>query len=385
MLLTFQDSVESLIDYMGADVSQTVLRDSKKAVTEALREIASAHVWTYLYKHGRIETTAAYNQGTVSYQACGGTYPHQLTLSGGQWPTWAPWGTIRIGDGNFDVERRVSGTVVTLKPPLVPGHDFTSLAYGLFQVAYPLPEDFMSQDVTFIPRNFGGMRFVHPREWLMESSSWCVLGDPLIFSIMADRHIAGRMSMYLAPFPTYPVPIDFIYKRHLIPLEVFKVATGTASTAAGFTTVTGLGVNWTPNMARTSVFRISSVPKLLPTNNEYGDNPAAWESKIIHVPTSQQLQTIDCAPVSLANMPYTISSYIDIEHVMEQAFRRRCEYQLCIGRRAKNKQAAYDDYILALKTAKSADYRNSYPRHAGPEHQGYRRLADMPINLQHEG
>jgi hypothetical protein len=383
MNLTFQDAVESLIDYQGAEVSQTVLRDAKKAVTEALREITSAHPWTYLYKHGRIETTSAYGQGTISFQATGGTYPNQVTLVGGQWPTWAPWGVLRIGTENYEVERRISSTVLTMRPPMAPHFDFVGLSYGLFQVSYPLPEDFMSQDVTFIPRNFGGLCYVHPREWLLESASWAVLGDPLIFTIMQDRHHPNRMAMFVAPFPTYFAPVDFLYKRHLRSLDVFKSSTGTVSTAAGYNTVTGLGVNFTTNMAHTCVIRVSGIPGKLPTS-EVGENPAVWESKIICVETAQRLLTLEPAPASLTNMPYTVSAVVDIEHIMEQAFRRRCEYQMCIGRKAKNKDAAYSDYKVALAAAKAADSRSTYPRHAGPAEAVRRRLKDYPIDLTRE-
>ncbi len=384
MLLTFADAVESLIDYQGAQPSDTVLRDAKKAAVEALREIASAHIWSYLYKHGRIDTQCSYGCGTVTYQQSSGTYPNQLTLTGGQWPDWAPWGVVRIGDQNYDVAQLISGTVLTLRAQMAPQCDFTSVEYGLYQASYPLPEDFMSQDVTFIPYNFGNLRFVHPREWLLESAAWCVLGDPLIFTILPDRHYLNRMSMYVAPFPTYQRAIDFLYKRNLRPLSVFSYTTGTVSTAVGSNTVVGQGAAFTQNMACGCVVRVSGVPRLCPTN-ETGSNPAVWESKIIAVPTSQQLTTLEPCPFSLTTVPYMISSVVDIEHIMEQAYRRRCEYQICIGRKAKNKNDAYNDYKIALASAKAADYRNSYPRTAGGDKYMGRRLIDFPINTQWEG
>ena len=380
--LTYQDTVENLIYYMGGEASDSVLRDAKKAATEALREITAAHTWTYLYKQGRVETTASYDDGTVSFQSSG-TPPFSVTLVGGTWPAWTAWGTLRVGSINYEVERRISGTVLTLRPPQVPPADFSGCAYGLFQVAYPLPEDFLAQDVTFIPENFSGLHFVHPREWLLESASWGVLGDPVIFSIMADKHFHGRLSMYLAPFPTCPQPIEFLYKRHLCTLDVFRVASGTVSTAAGYCNVTGLGTTFLPTFVHKTALRVSGSKKELPTS-ELGSNPAIWESKIIAVPTSQQLVLQDQAPASLTNMPYTISSIVDVEHKMIQAYLRRAEYQLCVGRRAKNKKEAYEDYRIALASAKSADYANMKPRTAGPSVPYRRRLRDYPISLSNE-
>jgi hypothetical protein len=384
MQLTYQDVVEDLIYYMGGEASDSVLRDAKKAATEALREITAAHTWTYLYKQGRIETTQSYSDGTISYQASGGPNPFQVSLTGGTWPDWACHGVIRVGNINYEVERRISGTVVTLMRPQVPPCDFAGEAYGLFQVSYPLPDDFLAQDETFLsPENFGGLSFVHPREWLRESSQWGVLGNPVIFSIMADKHLHGRLSMYLAPFPTEQQAIEFLYKRHLCNLDVFRVSAGTVSTAAGYGNITALGANFLSTFCRKTVLRVSSDKKLLPTS-ELGSNPAAFESKIIAVPTSQQLVLQDPAPISLTNMPYTISSIVDVEHKMVQAYLRRAEYQLCVARRAKNKKEAYEDYRVALASAKSADYANMKPRTASPSMPYRRRLRDYPINLSQE-
>lgn len=386
MLLTFQDAVDSLVDFQGADPSDTVLRDAKKACIEGLREIAIAHAWTYLYKQGRIHTTQGFNAngGTISYQACGGAYPFQVTLTGGTWPSWVQHGLLRIGEINYDVDRQISGTVITLKPPQVPGHNFAGATFGLYQAAYVLPEDFMAQDFTLMPLLFGELHFVHPRDWMTEISTQGFLGDPYLYTIMADRQYHGRLALYLAPFPTYEATIEFLYKRHLKPLRIFKVCAGTVSTAANSQTVVGLGVNFTPDMIGNAVIRVSGVPKLLPTS-EVGTNPAVWESKIVHVSTSQQLITQEPCPLSLTNMPYAVSSYVDVETVMQAAFQRRTEYQISINRKAKDRDAAYSAYRIALATAKSADYRNLSPRNAGPPTPYRRRLADMPIDLAHEG
>ena len=385
MRLTFQDAVEGLIDYQGAEVSDTVLRDAKRACIEALREVAAAYNWTYLTGQGRIHTMPGFNAngGTVSYQACGGTYPHQVTLVGGTWPAWTKNGILRIGEINYDVDRVISGTVLTLRPPQVPGCDFSGRVFGLYQDAYCLPDDFMSQDLTFAPLTFGTMQFVHPRDWFQEIAGACFQGDPFMYTIMSDRQMHGRLALYIAPIPTNPIPIEYLYKRHLKALNTFKACAGTVSTAVNSSTIAGFGVSFNSTMKH-AILRVSGVPKLLPTN-ESGTNPAIWESKILDVPTTAQLLTQEPCPVSLANVPYTISSYIDVEPVMQQAFLRRSEYQLNISRKSKNKDASYADYRLALATAKSADYRNTSPRSAGPPTPYRRRLADFPIDLSREG
>jgi hypothetical protein len=88
------------------------------------------------------------------------------------WPDWAALGTIRVNNLNFDVAGRIDGMRLTLDPDaaMVLADLTAPTAYGLFQDVYALPWDFPNQDVTFIPNNFGGLQYVHPRGWLFDTS-----------------------------------------------------------------------------------------------------------------------------------------------------------------------------------------------------------------------
>lgn len=382
MLFTWQDSTERLLDYLGADVVvPTTLRDCKMASVEALRDLTQSHDWQYLYKHGRIVTTETYGAGTIQYQAAAGAYPYQVVLTGGVWPSWAALGTLRACNVNSDVAQRVSGTVLTLNPPNVPLVDLPlGTIYGLYQDTYSLPPDFQAQDVSLTPNNFSGLQYVHPREWLQQNISWGTIGNPIMFTIMADPDFGGRLCMRLAPLPTCPVPIDFIYHRRPNPLTVFKVCAGTVTTAAGFNTVSGNGTAFTNNMVGTTVLRISATSK--PPTSEIGDNPADFESKITGVTSAGQLVTWDTVPTSYTNSPYTISSFVDIEvGAMTQAYLRCCEMHISMSRTLKDKPSARLQYAAALEVSMCADSRSTGPRVAGCPVTMRRRLRDYPINL----
>src|ERR1035437_9617211 len=136
MLLTWQDATERLLDYLGSTSStdSSTLRDCKQSCIEALRDLTQSHDWSYLYAHGRIVTSASYITGTIQYQGSGGTYPYQVTLTGGTWPTWAALGTLRVDNINCDVAQRISGSIVTLNPPIVPIEDVEALAsFAIYQ------------------------------------------------------------------------------------------------------------------------------------------------------------------------------------------------------------------------------------------------------------
>jgi hypothetical protein len=173
MLLTYQDAVERLVDYVGGTGSDQLLRDAKQSAIEALRDLISEHPWTYLYTQARIVTQPSYTDGQLTYQASSGAVPYLVTLSGGTWPDWAAAGILRIDNINYGVALRVSDQQLALDPvPTPPADDIPGgVPYGLFLDAYDLPPDFGSQDTTFVPNNFGGMRYVHPREWLVDTSA----------------------------------------------------------------------------------------------------------------------------------------------------------------------------------------------------------------------
>lgn len=391
MLLTYQDAAERIMDYLGASsVSDSTLRDAKMCCVEALRDLTQSHDWSYLRKHGRIVTSQSYGTGTlgspsyggtIQYQASLGTYPYQVTLTGGMWPSWAALGTLRVCNLNSDVAARVSGTVITLNPPNVPPADIPAGAiYGLYQDSYSLPPDFASQDQTFTPNNFGGLRYVHPREWLMQLCAWSFIGDPSVFTIMPDPDFGGRLCLKLAPLPTNAWPIDFLYKRRPNPLDIFCANAGTITTAAGFNTVSGAGTAFTAQMINSAVLRISQTIKL-PTSG-IGENPAVFESKIIGVTGAGSLTVWDTVPATYVNAPYTISSFVDIEEgAMAQAYLRCCEKHIAMSRTLKDKPSASKQYDEALEVARCADSRASAPRVAGHPEHGRRRLIDYPIDL----
>jgi hypothetical protein len=386
MFLTFQDSVYSLLDYLGAQPGDVVLRDAKKACIEALRDLIQSHTWTYLYTHGRIITTESFSDGLITFAQLSGLPPNTtsdvVTLTGGTWPSWSGSGLLRFNNYNYDVLQRLSGTQLQLRSDQAPTSDVTDpIPYGLFRDYYSLPNDFAAQDVTFIPLNFGGLEYCHPREWLMQTADWGVLGTPEVFTIMADPSRPHGLCIKLAPLPTFQITIEFIYKRHSHGLNVFSETAGSIVTAANSNVIVGTGTNFTSQMANTTCIRISGNNK--PPTPEWGNNPAVFESKVTFVdPVNQVLSTFDNVPAAYANAPFVISNYIDIETgAMMQAYLRCCEMHISMNRILKDKPSAKQQYAMALEVAKCADSRNMMQRNAGPPLMVRRRLSDYPIDL----
>lgn len=79
---TYQDALDHALDYIGGTPGDVASRDTRRAVLNAYRTLATEHNWSYYYKHGRITLFPMWNQGTVQYQKSGGAHPNLWTLTG---------------------------------------------------------------------------------------------------------------------------------------------------------------------------------------------------------------------------------------------------------------------------------------------------------------
>lgn len=394
---TYQDAIDALIDYLGGNPAESVVRDCKRAVAGAYRDIGNAHRWSYLYTHGRIVTSTPFTGSdvgaTVAYQEFGGTYDRQVTLSGSTWPDWAADGYIRFagtdqngqtvdvsnyGNVAYRVAERKSATIITLAETLAPTYDIPAGAeFQLYQDTYLLPADFIAQDQAMYERNFGGMDYTHPREWLYENRYVFAQGVPQCYTITGDPKYPGRMVIRIFPWPTDTKSIDFVYQRRPRPLATAKATGGTASITAGTAIVTTTQAVFTPRMVG-AVVRLGSTAAV-PTS-DFGTNPAAFESVVTDWISATQVNVLDASDIDLAGVGYIISDPIDIEPgAMTNAFNRCCEMHLGINRTLKDKPSAQAQYQVALGKAKDADSRSFAGRAAGPATRIRPRLRDMPV------
>ncbi len=443
---TFEDVVEHGFDYLGGNPSDVALRDCKRAALEAYRELINAHNWSSYYTHGRIITSGAfagaaipvitspsptptpsptttpiegYAYGTdggywvegtgysdvgadedpgvtvtnasIQYQSSSGTYPFQVTLSGTTWPAWAGDGAyLRVGEVNARVAEMKSATVLTLDPMVTFDIDLPAgTPFTLYRDTYLLPEDFIAQDQALYQRNFGGMDYTHPREWLYENRYVFAAGTPQYYTITGDKQYPGRLTLKVFPWPYESKTIDFIYKRRARPLRIYRTtggstpalaAGGTIATTAGSNVITGTSTAFAPDMVG-SVLRLANTGLCLPTS-EIGKNPAAFESLITSWISATSVMTCDAPTQTLTGLAYTISDRVDIEEgAMLNAYLRCVEMHLGMVRTLKDKPSARNQYLEELNRAKAADSRSFQGRAVGIRRPLRRRLRDYPIHL----
>jgi hypothetical protein len=386
---TYQDAVLAVSDYIGASDDRAI-RDAKRAVIGAYKELANARRWTYLIHHGRIITNAPYvgddALATIQYQATAGTYPRQVTLTGGVFPSWVAGGYMRVGPVAFRIAQRISDTILTLDEQVCPSADLPVLtSFIIYQDTYLLPADYISQDQALFEMNFGSMTFSNPQSWLFTNRYVLASGIPQAFTITGDPQYPGRLVFRCYPWPNSVATIDFLYVRRPRALSISVLGKpGLASITGGTNVVTlaspPAGFQFTPGMVG-SVIRLSSLATL-PTS-EVGDNPPALESVIVAWTSGTSVVVADTYSGTLAGVGYIVSDPIDIEQgSMLNAFNRCCEKHVGIGRVMKDKPSANKQYLEELEKARSADSRSFAMRSVGDAGCIPRmRLRDMPMDF----
>lgn len=138
-LWTFQDAVDHVLDAFDAHREERDLRRARDAVLHANRRICEIHDWQWMHQRLAFRTEEVYDTGTVVYDHSALT----LTLTGGTWPSTAAYGNVTLdGENNiYPIDRRVSGTVVTLFSDNNPGEDVASSAYRWYRDEYECPAD----------------------------------------------------------------------------------------------------------------------------------------------------------------------------------------------------------------------------------------------------
>lgn len=202
MIFTFQDVVDHLCAYLGADPSDQVQRDSREAAIAAYNEIVNAYNWSYLYTQGRIKTIGVWPPSqmdpsqpvpTIQTFESSGTYPYQVTLTGATWPSWAGTAYIRVGLVDYKVKKMIDSVTLTLDPTLSPVSDLPAgTQFALYYDTYLLPSDFISQDQAIYELNFGGLTFVHPRVWLFSTRYAFSWSQPQEFCVPTSHEILTR-------------------------------------------------------------------------------------------------------------------------------------------------------------------------------------------------
>ena len=357
-MLTWYEAVTDTLLTVGANVANDrSLRHAKMAVREAVSHLATARKWNSMVRSVRVLTSAKYDTGTITYDHTGGTHERELTLAGGTWPTWSTYGHIIISDVPYEVDERISDTVITLTEDSNPAADVAALTtYELYRESITLPKDF-GQLLYHDRVNDWNPEFVSAELFRQRRESQDYTGQPRTFSLFADRQRPDRRALYMHPAPSDGgEEIDLTYYSRPVPLTVFDYSTGTVTTSGGARAVTGSGTTFTSGMAG-CVIRYgdtSSKPDALETN----DTQFVQENVIDAFDTATSLRLQWDADQTSTAVMYRISSLIDvIQGPMRDALLACARWRLMVltMQSANQTGQAWTDYQSQLSAAARDD------------------------------
>lgn len=377
-LVTWNDVVEHLIDWMGANPTKEARRDAKRASLASLREVSNCHNWTFYYARGRVNTNAPYITGTVTYDHTGGSSERLITLSGGTFPSWAGQGVIEINSQVYEVFQRLSGTTLQLTIASNPGADITTgTAFTLFQDAYALPSNFQSMGEIIIATQARVLHPEHPSSWLNRQRIWRGSATPYSYTIMGSTDYQNTLAINFYPPPDNAYVIDYIYKRTPRPLKVDLVEDGKVDVSNGSATVTGTGTSFSSKLVG-SVIRVSLSTTVAPTAR-WGSNPFEEERVITAVSSATSLAVDSVFTTSLAGVKYVISDPVDIDvNAMLTLLLRGSELETGHARNKRDRGELEQIYRRELIACREADRRNFKDESVGRSGVWPVRLQDFP-------
>lgn len=387
-LMTYQDIIDHLVFYIKANPSPEAQRDARRAIQSALDELANVHTWMYYVKTSRITFDAPQTTGTVRYVHTGDTAGERvLYLTGASWPAWSPYGSIIIGQVQYEVSAKISESAIQLSINTNPGADLAAgTDYTLMRDTYPLPPDCISIDQIYTVESWRRLQFIHWREWLVAHRYNVTSSNtPYFYTLMGDPNFLGIMSVRFYPFPDSAITADFTYRGRSRPLNIENETAGKVTISAASTTVEGAGTAFTSDHIG-SVVRVSADELNLPTGLD-GASPYKEERMVMSVTDADTLIVDRVFNNSLSDVLYRISDPLDLEYgAMANAFLRIAEWQMAIIRSfdVETLAAVMSIKDEALVTALEADSRTSAPRSVDQEGWWSRRLAYMPAGADEE-
>lgn len=359
-MMTFKDAIDHIRDTefgIAQDGQLTVL---KGVVRDAYTDLMSKAKWTFGKMEYSISLNAYYDTGTVVYDHTGGANELMVTITTGTWPSWAASGRLRIGTATYEINQRISDTIITLDSVMNPGEDVASTSdWTLYQTAYDLPDDFGSFAGFITGSDYSSGCYMEPDDWLVQDRVARASGEPFHWTILPSTEAGSesKFAVRVSGYPTSATTISFLYQQQ--PTDpvwagVESVAVVGTIATNGTVTVTGTTTGFVSSM-NGAVLRVGDATNV-PTGHN-GLYPFAEERRIRTVASTTSLTTTVAMTNTASGVKYIISSLIALPQVARLAFKAGLEYYMACRQKDAgimfNKQRLYDRAILDAMAAES--------------------------------
>lgn len=367
MFLTYRDLIDHLIDVFGLDGKDVneVARKIRRSAKEAVGSMHAAHNWEYFIRTGMITSSAPYSTGTIAYTSS----TRRFTLTGGVWPSDAEFGSIIIDGARFEVQRRVSDTVIEMDSLQTPAADIAAgTGYQWIRQRYLLPFDVSDIREMTDTRLTSCMARTSPDDTFWASEAWHTNGSPSMWCMVQSRRRPGRWEVWLGAAPEDVRQYRYLYRPRWGANEVEEISTGTVSVSADVATFSS-GVLTESCVG--AVLRISSsadkptntIGRYSTTNMDTVENilnPAQYERVIQEVSSATSAVLNETIAAGVTTKGYTISTHVDVNREgMEEYLYRLAEHRYLMISRADPEVMRTSEYYVkkALIVAMNADAR----------------------------
>ena len=327
-VITFEDLLSYITSLLDGGARTKNLRQHREAIMGAYRDIAMGNEWKYYLTEGRINLDASSSSSTVT--SSDGT---TLVLASGNWPSWAKYGRVVIGDDIYDV-KSASGATLTFGDLKPTGGISSGTKYTIYRSVYPLPEDMWRlYDVGVMQGNWG-TSYISPTEWQQREAFLGSTGQTWAWTIMKDPHDMGKWALRVDPSPTTAEPLMFVYRRKPRILrwagtESFAracTASGSTSADPAITSVANsAGAVTMPSSMVGSILRLAADGTL--PSGLAGINPYNEQHEITAV-ASGTISIAGTLSQSYSGAKLLISDPVDMSENMIEALKAQIEYRL---------------------------------------------------------
>lgn len=363
--LTVQDAYEHLVDVFDLDGKNVAKVDRilRRAVASAHRRLTDMHKWQWLRRETTVYTSNHYTTGTIAYTAS----TRQVTLSGGTWPTDAEFGSLIIGSLRYDIERRVSDTVVEIAARNAPTADIAaSTTYQWIRFQYLLPVDFGDVTAVIDPQSLSHMSRYSPQELFDCRDSIPSASYPSGWAIQPSVQRPGRTEILFTSIAAASQPIRIQYLARTGNPAFTELSTGTVAVTGDAATFSGSILS---EACVGAVLRVA--PSTTKPTSPYGvwiDNDTGTRTvvptyeQIVSEVSSATVAVLDSAVSSdVTGKAFTLSPRVDVEPAaMWDAYLALAEFEYCDLSRADERvrNAANLRFQQRLREAIIADSRH---------------------------
>lgn len=324
-VVTYRDTAVKLITRFGLSGSDREVNQLRVAIADAYRDLPGMHNWRYYTRQLTFMTSATVTVD-VSYDHTGGAHERLMTITGtGTWPADAEYGEVRIGTETFQVERRVSDTLITLSRSANPGAD-TSGSCVWMRSTYTLPYPPRQVHEVWRADGTGRLAFTIVSNLGVEVQFYDETATPWRYTLLSSRSVAGGTDIKIIPAPSEAKNYQVTCEIRPWSLLTYDISDTDGAVTSGSTTFTSARGAFTNTLVG-SVIRLSST-SAMPRGKfdfDFSRPEFTFQTFVRRVINGTSLELADAAPSTLSGVGYVISDPIDIEYsVMQNYFEALC-------------------------------------------------------------